>query len=410
MDIKDIHEINQEYKEINRYRAYLYTPNDTFAGELDLLSPVLSLNKNGFNTLTFNLAPRYFDQLTLNLQKNEFIDKTLDGYFIIFQYGELEENDYEEMRFIVKNRNSNLSDEKATFSYTAISAEYELQKLPIINWPGILVREYKQITNPIPSEIQVEGVAHPKLLNDSPGTYAPIALSYVPKDGKIWVSRVHTTYGVEVPLFETSQADSTLEKMEINEYYYDSSNNQVIAWVPAHLSLPVDNLGNTNFNDPVDSYQYYIYYETKQQITLNNSFEKSFYYKQDGLTINEVVEDLFNNLEDQNNSSQHFIQWAYDINESIKISDSPIRSGLSFNNTNVYDILKKLEESYQLYIDFDTINRKVIIKQRSFGENRGLRFEYGKYLKGITQDYVTDNVINYIQGQDKNKVGFARVS
>lgn len=70
-------------------------------------------------------------------------------------------------------------------------------------------------------------------------------------------------------------------------------------------------------------------------------------------------------------------------------------------------MLKSLEENYNLFVDFDTINYKVIVREKRFGANNGLRFEYGKYLTGVTQEINTDEVINYVQGQDGDSVGFA---
>jgi hypothetical protein len=73
-------------------------------------------------------------------------------------------------------------------------------------------------------------------------------------------------------------------------------------------------------------------------------------------------------------------------------------------------MLKDLEENYQVYIDFDTIARTVKVREKFFGTNNGLRFEYGKYLTSVSQEYNTDDIITYMQGQDANGVGFADVS
>lgn len=133
MAIKDIHQIYQEYVEANKYRAFLYTPGNVFAGELDLIEPRLSLKKAGFDILEFGLPARLFDLSQNTLKENPFIDYTLDGYYIIFQFGDLENDNYQQRQFVIKNRNSSLSDEQAVFSYSAISTEYELKKMPLIN-------------------------------------------------------------------------------------------------------------------------------------------------------------------------------------------------------------------------------------------------------------------------------------
>jgi hypothetical protein len=78
---------------------------------------------------------------------------------------------------------------------------------------------------------QIEGLANPKLLNDLTGDYLPIKLKYTPKDGRILVFRMHKTYKIEIPLFETTPflTESNLDRMSINEYFYDRDANEVIA-------------------------------------------------------------------------------------------------------------------------------------------------------------------------------------
>lgn len=416
MSIKDINETYQDYIESEKFKASLYTPGNVFVGLLDLINPSLSLKKDGFDLLNFSLSARIFDPTdpsSVIFQKNPFVDYALDGYYIIFEFGDLTGSTPQQRRFIIKERNSELKDEQATYSYTAISAEYELKKLPIINWPGVEVKEYKDISREISSVEQVNDVAEPKLLEDATGSYTPISLRHTPKDGEILVSRVHKTYGIEIPLVKTEAPSDALEQMSENEYYYDSVNNEIITWIPAHISLPVDDVGNVNFNDPVDSYQYYIYYQTTDTINENTDiiegqFEKAYFYNTDGLTINQIIDDLFQNLTSQDSNLRYFLQWTYDSNNSI--SSDEIRSGLNFSNTTVYDIMKSLEENYQVYIDFDTVNRIITIREENFGTNNGLRFEYGKYLIGVNKQYNTDEVINYIQGQDGAGVGFADIS
>jgi hypothetical protein len=73
-------------------------------------------------------------------------------------------------------------------------------------------------------------------------------------------------------------------------------------------------------------------------------------------------------------------------------------------------MLQSLQDNYQVYIQYDTVNRVVKILESEFGSNNGLRFEYGKYLKGVNQNFNTDDQINYVQGKDKNGVGFADIS
>ena len=305
-----------------------------------------------------------------------------------------------------------MAEEKPVFNYSCLSSEYELKKLPIINWPGIEVIAYKQTSSTYSSLTQsgTPLTSPPQLLDGTTG-YAPIALTKTPKEGTITVTRAHTVYGVEEPLFPSTT--TVAADMNEDEYilYQSSGTWYIQAYVPGNIKLPVDNAGTIRWNNPVDQYKYYIYYETEDSVAsgdITSSFEESPYFKKDGLTINEIVADLFSNLQSSDSNMQHFLGWTYDSANSDAIE--AIRSGLAFDNTNLYDILQSLAENYQVYIDYNTLTRVVKIRNLDFGSNNGLRFEYGKYLRGVTQEINTDNQINYVQGQDSNGVGFADVS
>jgi len=120
------------------------------------------------------------------------------------------------------------------------------------------------------------------------------------------------------------------------------------------------------------------------------------------------MDDLFQNLENEDSSTRYFVKWSYDATGSINYPE--VRSGINFSNTTVYDLLKSLEENYQVFIEFNTLSRTIRIKERFSGSNNGLRFEYGKYLTGVSQSYNTEELITYMQGQDGNNIGFADVS
>jgi hypothetical protein len=414
MSIKDINEIYQDYIESDKFKASLYTPANAFAGYLDLIDPRLSLKKDGFDTIEFRLSAKIFNmQSEYTLSDNPFIDTTLDGYYLLFEFGDIPNDNYEQKKFIIKDRNSELKEEQATFSYVGISAEYELKKLPIINWPGIEVKEYKDVSREVTSQAYDEStnpLPVPVLLDDASGDYTPIALRKTPKNGKMIVTRIHTVYQIEETLSRTNKDINDLDSMPENEYYYDSQNNEIITWVPAHIKLPTNTEGSVDYNDPVDSYRYFIYYETEDSINesteiVDGEFEKAYFYNTDGLTINQILDDLFQNLTREDSNLRFFHRWTYDSVNSFQYSE--VRSGINFSKTNVYEMLKSLEENYNLFIEFDTINYKVIVREKRFGANNGLRFEYGKYLTGVSQEINTDEVINYIQGQDADGVGFA---
>lgn len=135
MALKDIFENFEEYEEINKFRTFLFTPANILIREIETINPVLNLKKTGFHTLDFRLPAKIFDLNDLELKENESIDRTLDGYEIEVLVGGDTRDDslYDVYRFIIKSRPSSMSEEKPEFSYSAISSEYELKKVPIIN-------------------------------------------------------------------------------------------------------------------------------------------------------------------------------------------------------------------------------------------------------------------------------------
>lgn len=328
MAIKDINEIYQDYIESNKFKASLYTPANAFAGYLDLIAPKLSLRKDGFDTIDFRLAAKNFTLDSFDADSdyktsdNPFLDTTLDGYYLLFEFGDIEGGNQQSRRFIIKDRNSELSDEQAVFSYVGISAEYELKKLPIINWPGIEVKEYKDFSNEIETAAAVAGLASPTLLNATSGTYVPISLRKIPKDGKMIVTRKLITYDesdeflfetVDQTLFRTTTPSNKLSTMPQGEYYYDETNNKVIAWVPAKTILPIstDLEDDPEYITNNEVYQYFIYYETNSSINesteiIDGEFEKAYFYNTDGLTINQILDDLFQNLTTEDSNLRYF--------------------------------------------------------------------------------------------------------
>jgi hypothetical protein len=154
-----------------------------------------------------------------------------------------------------------------------------LQKLPIINWPGIQKMAYKQSSrnyqsqpesdykqedepdNAIEGEIWYDTVnseykkltdglwiktnsedSKPLLTSANPN--GDIKLVKTPKAGTVTVTRMHTEYGIEIPLFRT-QSVKPLEILNDEYVIYTSGGDYYLkAYVPANIKLPIDNAGN----------------------------------------------------------------------------------------------------------------------------------------------------------------------
>jgi hypothetical protein len=172
-----------------------------------------------------------------------------------------------------------MTDEKPIFSYTAISSEWELQKLPIINWPGIEKMAYKQSSRNYQSQPEsdykqedepddaTEGEVwydtvnseYKKLISGSwvkttsedskplltsVNPNGDIKLVKTPKVGTVTVTRMNTKYGIEVPLFRT-QSLNPLQILNDEYIIYTSGGDYYLkAYVPANIKLPIDNAGS----------------------------------------------------------------------------------------------------------------------------------------------------------------------
>lgn len=404
--MNDINENYFDVKEYNNFRAFLYSPAGDFLGEVELVRPRLSLRTTGFGIIDFQLPEFYFNESPIDdsdpnnnygdITFNEKINSVLDGYEIEIWFGNLISNDinkFKKMRFKIQTRPRDMADEKTTYSYRGLTNEIELSKVPIINWPGIKVDQYKQISGPFSSDPVVNDASEPVL----------ISLTFLnnPVEDTEFIYRVHTDYQIEEPLRAANTNNPSLMGEEEYLLYEDGGVWKVWVWVPANIATPTDEFG-TNVVWSDDSYNYNLYFET-EETEIDSTLEFSPYYLKDGLGIEEILKDLINNI------NPNFIDWSLGtITEAAK---EEVRSQLSFSNTDFYEMIVSLADNYQIYIDFDTMNREInIMKLEEFGEDRGLRLEYGKYIKGINQDFTTDNMINYMQGSDADNVGFADVS
>jgi hypothetical protein len=107
--------------------------------------------------------------------------------------------------------------------YDTVNSEYK--KLT----DGLWIKTTSENSDPVLTAIHING---------------DIKLVKTPKSGTITVTRMHTEYGIEIPLFSTQSTDPS--KILEGEYYvYEDSNNFFLrAYVPANIKLPTDNAGS----------------------------------------------------------------------------------------------------------------------------------------------------------------------
>jgi len=387
-DIQDNYFNVEEYFNI---RAFLYSPASDLLGEVVLTRPKLALKLYGFGLLDFELPEFYFNEDTTTLDYNDKINDALDGYELEVWFGNIPEAKYQIIKFLIKSRPVSFSDNKTKYSYSAITNEAELLGVPIINWPGIKVMEYEQTTSNYVSD--AAAASTPRL--------ETIALTNTADIDTILVYRTLDYAGIAaVPLRLTVEA--TAAAMAEEEFFIVDGDS-ITVWVPGNMSIP-DSGGTPVWSSPEDEYYYQAFYETDEVVTIvPGSMEESPYYQTDGLTIDVVLKDLFDNV------NPEFLGWTFGT--CSELAKTQIRSGLNFSSTNVHAMIMSLGQNFQVFIEFDRVNRVVNAMMPSeYGANRGLSYEYGKYMKDIKQDFNSDNVVNYVQGIDGENVGFADAS
>jgi hypothetical protein len=108
-------------------------------------------------------------------------------------------------------------------------------------WYDTVNIEYKKFTNGSWIETTSEN-SNPVLTINHDNE--DIKLVKTPKPGTVTVTRMHTEYGIEIPLFSTQSRDS----LEIgnNEYVIYTAEDEYYlrAYVPANTKLPTDNAGS----------------------------------------------------------------------------------------------------------------------------------------------------------------------
>ncbi len=78
---------------------------------------------------------------------------------------------------------------------------------------------------------------------------------------------------------------------------------------------------------------------------------------------------------------------------------------------NLLDFLHKIAETFDVVMDFDTINRKInFYKNEEFGKDQGLFIEYGKYLKAINEEPDFDNVVTRLHCRGAENLSFRNIN
>jgi hypothetical protein len=78
---------------------------------------------------------------------NPRLNETLDQFQVEVWYGDLATTGYQKQRFIIIDTPNSFGNDITKFHFKAYSREYENKFIRIIDWPGVLIREFKDIKN-----------------------------------------------------------------------------------------------------------------------------------------------------------------------------------------------------------------------------------------------------------------------
>lgn len=113
-------------------------------------------------------------------------------------------------------------------------------------------------------------------------------------------------------------------------------------------------------------------------------------FQKESLTPPEVFNDLLSTS-----------SWSYDeINSDLK---TKYRS-FDFSGTSVLDAVFQTAEKFGGILIWDTVNKTIAMKdQENYGKNEGLEISYGNYLKSLSEEELSDEVVTrlYVYGQDE---------
>lgn len=166
----------------NNFKVWLYTPGGQFLGELLVDRPVLTLQLEGLvSTFEFSIPENLevativdnngTDQTVLQSIVNPRLNEALDQFQVEVWYGDLTTDGYQKQRFIIIDTPNSFVDDITQFRYKAYSKEYENRFIRILDWPGVLIKEYVQTFN----------FTNPNTFN----TEQVVALPRTPKDNRL---------------------------------------------------------------------------------------------------------------------------------------------------------------------------------------------------------------------------------
>lgn len=455
------------------YKVYLYKPEAAsvtvdnaaayFLGELIVDNLQVDIRLQDISTISFTI-PRKINDTT-----NTRIDEVLDSYIIELWYGDLTgsfNQDYFKYRFVIYSTPLSFSDDKFIHSYQGFSLESLLEIKKVISWPGIEISDYfrKLIYNNNGTtskflEAKDTGVGgnFEYVLNTSSNAHAQKYITITPTlatvtdlDIFIYELRENLIAGQEaetesglIPLNGAAGISDDGTGVNNNAfkqgYYYLTISGGYVTAV--HIALPDTyvNYNGVSTSDKILSFKYYdnalsrryaiglvtdqpqandMYIDLAHDAALGNAtnyddynFKTQQFYSKNGLTLKQVL------LGKENTSTATVTEdgLLYNTNFTIDEIDASLlnvyRSNLEFNNVSRYEAIKTLAESFDAIAVFNSADNSVsFYPENAYGQNNGLIFRYGAYLKSLQKEIDASKIITNAVGLGKDNLTISLVN
>lgn len=99
------------------------------------------------SNINYNATLQRNEVIELSSTVNPRLNETLDQFQVEVWYGDLATDSYQKQRFIIIDTPNSFGNDITKFHFKAYSREYENKFIRIIDWPGVLIREFKDIKN-----------------------------------------------------------------------------------------------------------------------------------------------------------------------------------------------------------------------------------------------------------------------
>lgn len=234
---------------------------------------------------------------------------------------------------------------------------------------------------------------------------------------------VYIEYKLEEPVkLDLIRSESSSIIDEFN-FFYNSNNNSITCYVPP-VPQVFDPLGVQFYEEaPVGStVKIKIFYETDDALSPSDPINKTFV--KDGLRMEQVFESILEYGDEDSTEGK----WS-----AVFVTQSDeLRSNLAFNNTTLLAAINDTLKTYDAIALPDTINKRFYIYDKltpdtvtqtvtengqtkeillsSYRQDTGLSFEYGKFLKSISQTINAKDIVTVMRGIGTDNVTAASAS